>query len=89
MRYRSPEATKNHFHAVVKKKMEKENINPQFIASRISAAEPPAKTASPAGSDSKANKELAPKPARILQSPLPKANRPASTEKRALGTQSN
>lgn len=76
---RSPEATKNHFHAVVKKKMEKENINPQFIPSRIGAAEPPAKTASPAGSVLSANKEPALKQARILQSPLPKPSRPASS----------
>lgn len=89
LRNRSPEATKNHFHAVVKRKMEKENINPQFIASRIGAAEPPAKTASPAGSTPKANQEPAPKPARLLQSPLPKSNRPASAEKKVLGTHSN
>eukprot|EP00029_Vermamoeba_vermiformis_P000999 TRINITY_DN11168_c0_g1_i1.p1 TRINITY_DN11168_c0_g1~~TRINITY_DN11168_c0_g1_i1.p1 ORF type:complete len:895 (+),score=154.12 TRINITY_DN11168_c0_g1_i1:113-2797(+) len=84
---RSLEATKNHFHAVVKRKMEKENVNPQFIASRIGAAEPPAKTASP-GSASNINKEPAPKQVRILQSPLPKGSRPASAEKKALATSS-
>ena len=65
--------------------MEKENINPQFIPSRIGAAEPPAKTASPAGSVLSANKEPALKQARVLQSPLPKPNHPASSAEKTPG----